>query len=359
MGLHERLASFDCLYLYGATPSTNDAICQVKKLGKTIVAIIDRDPDKQGALFCGFDVLAPDAFLSSRNPKAGIMIVSAYQLEIHAFLLENGVGEESIFPFIYELFLPTYGDHFLNSPILDRFGDQLPTKAEKQYFASWRQFKSSGLHKDIRPLMDSGAQYVKQGWIEKACKGGSVLDAGAYDGTSAKDLFSVGLFSKVIAFEPFEANYQLMKQNIASWGLQTRIEPKKLALGHANATIAADDPGDSRWATFDLDLSNDATEKKDQHRAEEIEIVTLDSLSLNNIALIKADIEGHEMAFLEGAIETITREKPLIALSAYHRKEDPEELFTFFEDRFDKVHFQVGHHPLAFFELEYYISFGQ
>ena len=38
---------------------------------------------------------------------------------------------------------------------------------------------------------------------------------------------------------------------------------------------------------------------------EEIEIITLDSLHINNICFIKIDVEENELAVLQGAVETL------------------------------------------------------
>ena len=38
--------------------------------------------------------------------------------------------------------------------------------------------------------------------------------------------------------------------------------------------------------------------------------------------MIKMDVEGAELRALKGAIKTLENSKPILALSAYHRKED-------------------------------------
>ena len=48
------------------------------------------------------------------------------------------------------------------------------------------------------------------------------------------------------------------------------------------------------------------------------EQITLDSLELNNIDLIKIDIEGNELNVLKGALETIQRNKPIIEFEYNH-----------------------------------------
>ena len=54
------------------------------------------------------------------------------------------------------------------------------------------------------------------------------------------------------------------------------------------------------------------------------------------ISLIKMDVEGAELNALKGAIKTMEKFKPVLALSAYHRKEDlitiPQFIKTIYKD---------------------------
>jgi FkbM family methyltransferase len=43
-----------------------------------------------------------------------------------------------------------------------------------------------------------------------------------------------------------------------------------------------------------------------------INVITLDSLNLDNISMIKIDVENHENEVLEGAKQTILRNKPIV-----------------------------------------------
>lgn len=59
-----------------------------------------------------------------------------------------------------------------------------------------------------------------------------------------------------------------------------------------------------------------------------VSLITVDELSAREnleVGLIKLDVEGWEIASLEGASETIRAQKPLIAAAIYH---SPEEFYT-------------------------------
>ncbi len=53
-----------------------------------------------------------------------------------------------------------------------------------------------------------------------------------------------------------------------------------------------------------------------------IKIATLDSKKLNNISLIKIDVEGMELDVLEGAIETIKKNRPTIFIEIWDREKN-------------------------------------
>ena len=54
----------------------------------------------------------------------------------------------------------------------------------------------------------------------------------------------------------------------------------------------------------------------------DIDIVTVDSLALDNVSFIKFDVEGSESDAIEGAKETIKKCRPLMKIACYHRSED-------------------------------------
>jgi FkbM family methyltransferase len=54
-------------------------------------------------------------------------------------------------------------------------------------------------------------------------------------------------------------------------------------------------------------------------RSIEVPVRRLDDLGLTDIGLIKIDVEGHELAVLHGATETLTQQRPAIVVEAEER----------------------------------------
>lgn len=158
--------------------------------------------------------------------------------------------------------------------------------------------------------------------------GKDIIDAGAYIGDSA--LVFDRYFSKcrrIYAFEPDAGSYALMEKTIAM-NKKSNIIPVAMGLGDSNSEGELTSHGmgsnllDRR---FGQEPKNDRT----------IRIVRLDDYAKqNNIVtgVIKTDLEGFEMHFLRGALETIKKDRPILVLSIYHSADDFFGIKPFIED---------------------------
>tara|TARA_Y100000287_G_C14190883_1_gene340125 strand:+ start:33 stop:587 length:555 start_codon:yes stop_codon:yes gene_type:complete len=64
-----------------------------------------------------------------------------------------------------------------------------------------------------------------------------------------------------------------------------------------------------------------------------VEIRKIDTLNIQNIGLIKIDVEGFELDVLKGAINTIKNQKPnLIIENEIVHNQNPDEIFQFMSD---------------------------
>jgi FkbM family methyltransferase len=72
-----------------------------------------------------------------------------------------------------------------------------------------------------------------------------------------------------------------------------------------------------------------ATEVTSENTGRPVNIESIDHFCSQrqlSLSYLKADLEGYEMNTLRGAAETILACKPRIAITTYHRKEDPREI---------------------------------
>lgn len=142
-----------------------------------------------------------------------------------------------------------------------------------------------------------------------------IIDAGAFVLDSAL-VFRDYTNNRIISFEPTKSTYELGLKTMELNNLQD-ITYENLALGDKTETslvhIHDDCPGANRLI---------CSEDKQQ---ESCQTVTLDSyIEKHNlkVGLIKTDVEGFEPNLLEGALKTITEQKPILLISIYHNYND-------------------------------------
>ncbi len=121
----------------------------------------------------------------------------------------------------------------------------------------------------------------------------------------------------VIAFEPRPAQAGSLRAMFEAVGAAVRVEAVALSdePGVATMRVVDSDPGRS---TID---SDNALKDADGRRVSVIEVpvVRLDDLHLDNIGFIKIDVEGHELAVLRGAADTLKRNRPTLLIEAEER----------------------------------------
>jgi len=144
-----------------------------------------------------------------------------------------------------------------------------------------------------------------------------IIDAGGCIGDSAI-LFEREFTSKnVHCFEATKNNFNIMQKTL-ELNHSKRIIPVNKALGQKEGIMNITLSGDSNIGAASIFLSNR------KGISEECQVITLDSyVKTNNIQVgfIKVDIEGSEMAFLQGAKETICAQKPAMSIAIYHNGE--------------------------------------
>jgi FkbM family methyltransferase len=153
-------------------------------------------------------------------------------------------------------------------------------------------------------------QYFPKG-VYSLPKDYTFVDCGAFDGDTAAELIQLHAdYNKIICFEPSPSNFNALNKRINGNGLRNVLTYQK-GCSDQNAVL--------RFAEDD----NSMTSAVDDNGQTEIEVVKLDDyLESEHVDFIKMDIEGAEISALRGAEATIRRDKPICAISIYHKKED-------------------------------------
>jgi|TARA_E500000318_G_scaffold72652_1_gene67296 FkbM family methyltransferase len=123
------------------------------------------------------------------------------------------------------------------------------------------------------------------------------IDIGAHVGTYA---WSVAPYCKeVIAFEPTRHNYNMMCANIALANLSHKIQTHNIGLSSEDTYLTFHER-DSDGGTNGFD-----TPYLGEGNTQRLQVKQLDSFIIEDIGLIKIDVEGHELEVLKGAIRTL------------------------------------------------------
>lgn len=133
-------------------------------------------------------------------------------------------------------------------------------------------------------------------------RGGSMVHAGTFFGDMLPS-FSRSCPGTVYAFEPVLENYVLAKlcveaNNLGNVYLLNAGLSDRAGIGH----IDTGNPGQAhRGGASRLAASG-----------QQVSLMTIDSLGIEDIAIIQLDVEGHELPALNGARATIERAAPII-----------------------------------------------
>lgn len=151
--------------------------------------------------------------------------------------------------------------------------------------------------------------------------GTDVIDGGAYWGDSALILNEYGPRS-IHAFEPHPQTFSQLKATVADNGLQNTIIPVPSGLGERSETRTLYTEGMKSGANF-MDVTPVVT--KQAGTADDVPVTSIDAYAQEHalrVGLIKLDIEGNELEAIRGAEQVIRRDRPLLAISIYHRPVD-------------------------------------
>lgn len=152
-------------------------------------------------------------------------------------------------------------------------------------------------------------------------KNKDMIDAGAYTGDTSLPLSKL-TDKKIYAFEPFEGSFKLLKKNIEDNNI-TNIVPINKSIGNINGERSLYLSGDNvQGITSDANLRENTKEIIVQE-------VTIDEFVKQNnldVGYITVDVEGAEMDLLNGAVNTIKTQKPILVISIYHKASDFMEI---------------------------------
>ena len=217
--------------------------------------------------------------------------------------------------------VPVYGDILFNREFYESNKDSiedvysiLADENSKKCYEDYISYKLTG---DISFLENSESDTDEEFRLLDEIKTGCYIDLGAYYGdTLTRYLNKYPYLNKAVALEPERHSFAKLK------ACAEDLEADEFDVTCINALVG-DKVGTELVSTArgrgTRALQNSNVELKNTR---EIDVITVDSLKLDNVSFIKFDVEGSELAAIEGAKNTIEKCRPVMKIACYHRSED-------------------------------------
>lgn len=192
-------------------------------------------------------------------------------------------------------------------------------------------------------------------WIKNACKNiyfdsgilrdiipssvDGFVDVGAFDGDTTIEFLKWTGNKRATAyvFEPERKNYDLCVARLEQY---ENVEILNCAASDKISEAYISSNGrESRIEKSQENLDRDL---------QMIKSVKLDDvLKDKKVGFIKMDVEGYELKALKGAVKTIRRCHPILAISVYHKREDIWQVPEFVLDICENYELRFGHYTLG------------
>jgi FkbM family methyltransferase len=309
------------IVLFGCGPLGHRTGIALAAAQRAPIAFADNNPVKWGTTVYGISVLPPADVVAAHGETA-IFVVTIYNsAAVCAQLREFGCRYVLPFASFYhgqaEIFLPWYS---LDDPtetlrsrndllkVASLWADEA-SRAEYVAQVAWRLGLPSSKLTEHDPPSEC---YFPQN-LFVLDDNAFVVDCGAFDGDSLRLLLDrKNAFGAFLGLEPDPETYDRLTDFIAT--LSPAVREKIMA----RQCVVAEAPG-----TLRFDASGSVSSGINAAGNTEILAQTLDDLLLTRkTSLIKMDIEGAEAAALRGAKNILLRDRPILAISAYHKASD-------------------------------------
>jgi FkbM family methyltransferase len=166
---------------------------------------------------------------------------------------------------------------------------------------------------------------------KKRIKSRSILDIGAFNGDSALVLSQYG--SDVWSFELSAPNIAMMRE-VFSWNPSyvRNVHIVHAAVSSISGTMNAK-----------MGIGPDAHLELARGGGVPVRLVTVDEFVKEKgivVGFIKADVEGSGLAVATGAIETLKRDRPVLAFACYHSFDEIFGVSKFLSEQLTDYHFE-------------------
>jgi len=206
------------------------------------------------------------------------------------------------------------------------------------------EFSKKSLDAYIKSRTNSDWQYIKPFLANRECfpefmnfsENETIVDCGAFTGDTLEQYYNqVGSFNYYYALEPNPYNSEKLRDKVKNLRLNN-VDIIEVGSWNEKGKLTFFLNGDQTNLTFD----------KESQSASNINVDTIDNICKCNASFIKMDIEGAEKQAILGAVNTISTQRPKLAISVYHKKDDlisiPKIIKSLYPDY--QFYFRLHHH---------------
>lgn len=314
------------LVLFGAGNLGRRSLTGLRKIGIETRCFVDNNSSRWGQNLDGLPLIGAKQATRVYGPAATfvVSIWGALGNDRMSTRIEQlrllGCQSVTTFVPIYwkfpELFLPPrtidlpHHVHLEADRIRDAFG-LLADDPSRHEFLAQLKFRVRGDFAALPSPVEGPIYFLKE--LFHIGKSETLVDCGAFD-RDTLDLFleiTASSFDRIIAFEPDPDNFANLWNRVNTLPIEIR---NQITL-HQAATGAVRE-------RVKMEVGSGPASHLGSGECE-VQCHTLDFVLFEvPVTFIKMDIEGSELSTLAGARDSIRRDSPILAISAYHRQSD-------------------------------------
>ena len=328
------------LFFYGAGNWCRKLMESCQIIGMRPDFIVDRDSRIWGSTINGVSVISPVEMQKSESDCP--VIISTYFIKsAELSLKEYGFHNLWHFPRVGDL-IRCFGlsqeeieqQYQENYAIISNVAQNLADQRSVEVFngnilrrrANWDNFED---------IADPDEYFCPD--VIKLGENEVFLDGGGYDGRTTLDFIerTKGKFNHIYVFEPIPEMVGIINENLAHCMVKEKISVINAAIDER--------PNSVRFMSLGMGSHINASGEIEV-RAESIDDFFKDKEPPTYMTF---DIEGAELQAIRGANETITRHKPKLAVSIYHKFNDLWEIPSFLMSKYLFYDIYIRHHYIG------------
>ncbi len=300
--------------LFGAGGGGRFMLSYLRQASIDVRCFCDNNSELWGKSVDGISVYSPEQVL--RNTTSLVVICSSYAAKTLSIQCEE-LGCQRVVPYFhftgYPFPFPDFSlksrSEIVNNSDVHKVRKLWKDDISLEVYQQTLKFYGS---LDVRDLPSFNEEEYFQNDLFDLGHYRYFVDGGAYNGDTLKKLLEVtdGAVGFYAGFEPDKENFQQLKSfcQTISAVKSLRLDAYSVALGSTKGI-----------ARFSASANPCSTFSESGNIV--VEVNSIDNLIANDqqISFIKLDIEGGEIEGLQGAISTIHRCRPALAICVYHQ----------------------------------------